>query len=90
VDRPVVDMTGLAGAYDIAFPVPDDELRALITRAFLSGGGVLPPEDVRKLDEIGNASLINGLGKAGLKLEPRKAPVPVLVIDSILKSPTSN
>ena len=85
VDRPVVDMTGLAGAYDIAFPVPDEELRALITRAFLSGGGVLPPEDVRKLDEIGNASLINGL-----KLEPRKAPVPVLVIESILKSPTSN
>ena len=90
VDRPVVDMTVLAGAYDIAFPVPDEELRALITRAFLSGGGVLPPEDVRKLDEIGNASLINGLDKAGLKLEPRKAPVPVLVIESILKSPTSN
>jgi uncharacterized protein (TIGR03435 family) len=88
VDRPVVDMTGLAGAYDIAFPVPDGELRALITRAFLFNGGVLPPESVRKLDEIGNASLINGLDKAGLKLEPRKAPVPVT--DSILKSPTSN
>jgi len=90
VDRPVIDMTGLVGAYDIAFAVPDDELRALVSRSFLSGGGVLPPENVRKLDEIGNDSLLAGLRAAGLKLEARKAPVSVLVIESILKSPTNN
>jgi len=30
------------------------------------------------------------LQKAGLKLEPRKAPLEVLVVDSALKSPTEN
>ena len=83
-------MTGLKGSFDISFPVPDDELRALVTRAFLFNGGTMPEESIRKLDEIGDAALINGLGKAGLKLEPRKAPISVLVIESILKSPTAN
>jgi hypothetical protein len=39
---------------------------------------------------VHNSSLHAGLRDLGLKLEPRKAPLPGLVIDSILKSPTEN
>jgi uncharacterized protein (TIGR03435 family) len=90
VDRPVIDMTRLTGKYDISFPMPDDELHALIGRAFLFNGGTASPEYAHQLEAIGNDSLYAGLRAAGLKLEPRKAPVQVLVIDSILKSPTVN
>jgi uncharacterized protein (TIGR03435 family) len=90
LDRPVIDMTELTGIYDFSIPVPEEDLRGMISRAFLNGGGVLPPEAIRHLDELDNASLYAGLRSLGLKLEQRKAPLPVLVVDSILKSPTEN
>ena len=88
--RPVVDLTGLHGRYDLTFPVVDEDLRAMVSRAFLMGGGSLPPEMVQQLDSMDLASLHAGLNSFGLKLEARKLPLPILVVDSILKSPTEN
>jgi len=90
LDLPVIDKTGLTGKYDISFPLPDDEIRGMITRAFLAGGGDSSPEMLKFLDSLDNASLFDGLRANGLKLEPRKLPVPVMVIDSVLKTPTDN
>jgi len=42
------------------------------------------------MEGVDYVSLFSGLRAVGLKLEPRKAPLPVLVVDSILKSPTEN
>jgi uncharacterized protein (TIGR03435 family) len=66
------------------------EIHGMITRGFLNSGGTLAPEAMRYLDSLDLASLYAGLGSVGLKLEPRKVPLPVLIIDSILKSPTEN
>jgi uncharacterized protein (TIGR03435 family) len=62
VDRPVFDMTGLTGAFDITFDVDTDSSQSIFTA----------------LQE-----------QLGLKLEPRKAPVEVLIIDDAAK-PSNN
>ena len=90
MDLPVVDKTGLTGKYDMSFPLPDDEIRGMISRAFLAAGGTGSPEMLKFLDGLDDASLYDGLNSLGLKLERRKLPVPVMVIDSILKTPTEN
>lgn len=90
LDRPVVDMTGLTGKYDMAFALSEEDFNGMHSRGFLNAGGSLPPDAIRNLDSLDLASLHAGLNSLGLKLEPRKAPLPVLVIDSVLKSPTEN
>jgi uncharacterized protein (TIGR03435 family) len=70
--RPVVDRTGLAGRYDVNLSwMPDG-----MTAEQLEG----IPRDARPQD----VSMFEALEQqAGLKLEPSRAPMPVLVIDSV-------
>jgi len=90
-DRPIVDMTGLAGQYDFAFDVTPEDYRGMIMRAALQAGVNLPPEAMRFLDGASSgAGLGDALQQVGLKLEARKAPLDVLVIDDALKTPTAN
>jgi uncharacterized protein (TIGR03435 family) len=84
LDRPVVDMTGLTGRYDFTVEYSVDELRNLV-RA--SGG------DASHIPDFGGdptISIFTSVEALGLKLEPRKAPVEVIVIDSVQKTPTAN
>jgi uncharacterized protein (TIGR03435 family) len=66
-DRPILDMTGLEGYFDL---------------------------DLRWSDESGTAespSLFTALQETlGLKLEPRKAPLDVIVVDRVKRIPTEN
>jgi uncharacterized protein (TIGR03435 family) len=90
LDRPVVDMTELKGKYDMTFAVSEEDIHGMMSRGFLNSGGSLSEEAIRNLDGLDYASLHAGLNSLGLKLAPRKAPLPVLVIDFILKTPTGN
>jgi uncharacterized protein (TIGR03435 family) len=84
VDRPVVDMTGLTGRYDFTLEYSVDELRNLV-RA--SGA------DASRIPDLGGdptISIFSSLEALGLKLEARKAPVEVIVIDRAEKTPTAN
>ena len=90
MDRPVVDMTNLNGRYDLDIPLTAEDYRVMLIRSAISAGVELPPQAYRLLDVAGDSSLYAGLHALGLKLESRKAPLPVLVVDSILKSPTEN
>jgi uncharacterized protein (TIGR03435 family) len=90
IDLPAVDMTGLKGKYDMSFPLPDDVVRGMITRAFLAGGGAASPEAQERVDALDDSPLFDGLRSLGLKLERRKLAMPVMVIDSISKTPTEN
>lgn len=45
---------------------------------------------MKLVDASSGDTLFNALEKLGLKLEPRKAPVEMLVIDQALKTPTEN
>jgi uncharacterized protein (TIGR03435 family) len=90
VDRPVVDMTGLTGTYDFSFKLTDEDYMVMQIRAGLSAGVPMPPQALKMLDIPSGDSLHSGLQSVGLKLDPRKAPLPVLVIDKADKTPTDN
>lgn len=90
LDRPVVDQTGLKGFYDFKLTLTPEDYRAMLIRSAVSAGINLPNEALRLLDNATDDSLHSALAAVGLKLEPRKAPLEVLVIDHIEKTPTEN
>ena len=91
LDRPVVDLTGVNGSYDVAFDLTPEDYRVMLIRAATAAGLVMSPEALRVLDgSPAPASLFEGLNRFGLKLEPYKAPLDMLVVDSVRKTPTEN
>ena len=78
--RPVVDRTGLNGLYDLSLqwddaPIPD--------------GGVLGA-DVHAASGTDRGSIFSAIQEQlGLRLEPQKSPVEVIVIDRI-ERPSAN
>jgi len=84
-DRPVVDMTGLTGRYDFTLQFSWDELRVLVSK---SGTGRQIPASPP--DGDAGISVFDSLQNLGLKLDSRKAPVEVLVVDHAEKTPTEN
>jgi uncharacterized protein (TIGR03435 family) len=77
--RPVVDETGLEGAYAVTLDVS-------MADVFRAGGRGVPPS----LDDAGGPDLLSSLRKQGLVLKARKVPVDVLVVDHLDKVPTEN
>jgi uncharacterized protein (TIGR03435 family) len=71
IDLPVVDLTGLAGAYDFRLDWAPTQ------RAEGGIGG--PPV----LGDAGGATMFDAIGRLGLKLEEGKYPVGVVVIDRV-------
>jgi len=81
VDKPVLDMTGLSGYYTltldwVAEPRQSSEGKADAPAAADSPSGAALPEAVQE--------------QPGLKLETRKAPIEILVVDHAEKTPTEN
>jgi uncharacterized protein (TIGR03435 family) len=85
VDRPVVDMTNLKGNYDFTLDYNMDDLRAVILSS-APPGTPLPP----KPEGDPGVSLMDSLQAAGLRLEPRKAPLEIIVVDHLEKTATAN
>ncbi len=82
---PVEDKTGLEGAYD--FTLTFTPIGLLQGRGGRGDAGPSPDAS----DPSGGLSLSDAINKQlGLKLEMRKRPMPVLVIDSIQEKPTDN
>jgi uncharacterized protein (TIGR03435 family) len=74
MDRPVLDLTGLDGLYDFTLDI--------------SGLNNFNP---RSADDISGPSIFTAVQTdLGLKLDSRKAPVDILVIDSVNKLPAEN
>ena len=91
MDRPIVDMTGLEGSYDFALDLTEEDYRIMLIRSGVNAGVVLPPQALRLLEGGGApVSLFDALQKLGLKLDARKAPLDVLVVDEARKMPTDN
>jgi uncharacterized protein (TIGR03435 family) len=89
-DRPVVDMTETPGNFDFNVDITPEDYRALLVRSAVNNGVSLPPEALRALEGVSGDSLFMSLQTVGLKMETRKAPLDVLVVDSIAKTPTEN
>jgi uncharacterized protein (TIGR03435 family) len=86
-ERPVIDSTGLTGVYEMEFDVSGEEVR---NAARAHGVAVPPPAGGEAASDPSGVSLASSLRRLGLKLESRKAPVEVLVIDRVEKAPTAN
>jgi uncharacterized protein (TIGR03435 family) len=89
-ERPVVDMTGLKGKYDFVLELTPEDFRAMMIRSAINAGVTLPPRAMQYAASASGDSLFSAVEKLGLKLESRKAPLEVLVIDHIEKAPTEN
>src|SRR5262249_32632438 len=91
LDRPVMDLTGVNGSYDVAFDLSPEDYRSMLIRAAVAAVLVMSPHALRSRDaSAARASLFEGLAKFGLKLETHRAPLDFLVVDSIRKTPTEN
>jgi uncharacterized protein (TIGR03435 family) len=76
LDRPVIDETGLNASYDFAL-----EFSSMPT-------GAAPPEDGPESESA--LSIFSAVKQLGLRLESRKGPVAMIVVDSGQKTPTEN
>jgi uncharacterized protein (TIGR03435 family) len=79
IDLPVVDLTGIEGAYDfqLEWSAP-------------AGGEDAGKGDASVAADPGGSTIFDALGRIGLKLEQRKRPVSVVVIDRVERIPTAN
>lgn len=89
-DRPVIDRTDLKGNYDFVLELSPEDFRAMGIRAAIAARVAMPPQAVQMAEAASGDSLFSSVEKLGLKLESRKAPVEVLVIDHAEKAPTDN
>jgi uncharacterized protein (TIGR03435 family) len=89
-DRQIVDMTGLTGSYTFTVDVTPEVYQAMLLRSMVLRGAKLPPEAQMLVDASSPSAIGDALEQVGLKLEQRKAPLDIIVIDSALKTPTAN
>jgi uncharacterized protein (TIGR03435 family) len=85
---PVFDMTGASGNYDIVLDYSRDDVRN--QQVIKLNGGPLPDPSPAQMAVPPGQSIYESLQKPGLKLESRKVPVEIIVVDSADKSPTEN
>jgi uncharacterized protein (TIGR03435 family) len=78
--RPVLDMTEMSGMFDIEFETNPADLDGLRKSAASDSA----------VDDSTYSSIFTAIQGLGLKLEPQKAPINHLFIDSALKVPTEN
>jgi uncharacterized protein (TIGR03435 family) len=90
MDRPIVDMTDLKSSYDFALDVTPEDYQAMLIHAAVAAGITLPPQALRLLDGASLPSLFEAVQKVGLKLDPRKAPLDMIIVDDGRKTPTDN
>jgi uncharacterized protein (TIGR03435 family) len=93
MDRPVIDRTALKGSYHVLLYSLD--MHSFVTAKYAA---VRPPPPGSAADAPGNlpsdptggSTIFKTMEKLGLKLERTKAPVEMLVVDRLEKTPTEN
>ena len=89
-DRPVIDQTNLTGRYDVELDVSRDEMMAAARAAGVTGVDTGARRGPDSASEPGGDSIFASMQRVGLKLEPRRMPVPLLVVDRIEKTASEN
>ena len=88
VDRPVVDLTDLKGIYQIALDIPIEEL--IKVKGAADALEAAPRAGPDSASDPTSSSMFAAIQRFGLRLEQRKAPMEVLVIEHAEKIPTAN
>jgi uncharacterized protein (TIGR03435 family) len=89
LDRPVFDETGLKGNYQIGLDLSMEDMMSLMSKNGFAGGGGPPPGRgdfgpnpfAGAGGESSGSSILMSIQRLGLKLDSRKSPMPMLVID---------
>ncbi|MGA3098224.1 MAG: TIGR03435 family protein [Bryobacteraceae bacterium] len=85
LERPVIDMTGIQGLYSFSMELSYENVTGFEgTTSGTTPDGGLPP------DSAPNPTILNSLRRLGLRLEARKAPMEMLIVDHAEKVPTEN
>jgi len=99
VDRPVVNQTGLTGGYEVAVDISQQDAitaaRGAVTFLPNEGGsggdsGKGPEVPGGSLPDPTGASIFSAVQNLGLRLEPKKLPLEMMVVDRLEKMPTAN
>jgi len=94
LDRPVVDMTELKGNYQVALDLTMEDLKNVARKVGVAVPGAAPASGDAGLpsDAVSDptGSVFKSVLQLGLKLEPRKTPLDLIVIDHVEKMPTEN
>jgi uncharacterized protein (TIGR03435 family) len=89
-ERPVIDMTGIQGQYEFDLVFAPETMHGMLGPLRPGpppgDGGPAPAETLGEAA----ASIFDAVQRYGLKLEPRKAPVEMIVVDHIDKEPAEN
>lgn len=95
LDRPVVDMTELKGKYEISMDLSMQEMLnaarkmgAPVPNAPAGAGDSSHPADAAS--DASSSSIFASIQALGLKLEPRKLPIDLIVVEKAEKMPTDN
>lgn len=89
MDHPVVNMTGLTGTYDFTLDVTQEDYYILLVRSGANAGVTMPPQALQLLGGT-PVSLFDALSQQGLRLEARKLPLDMIVVDHAQQTPTEN
>jgi uncharacterized protein (TIGR03435 family) len=89
---PAVNLTGLTGSYTFAFDLSLADMMAQARANGMGGPGAGAAAAGEASDPGGGAgtTVVAALNSLGLKLEPRKAPVTLLIVDHADKTPTED
>lgn len=90
MNLPVVNETNIDGYYDVAFELAPEDYRAMLVRAGAANGMQLPPQLIQMIQTATTPSLFEALDGLGLKMEVRKVPLDVIVVEQVAKTPTEN
>jgi uncharacterized protein (TIGR03435 family) len=94
VDRPAVDVTGLTGSYEVAVDLSQEDAmnvaRAAVSFLPIGKGGGDGPRALAGASDPPGSSIFTSVQNLGLKLEPRKMPLDMVVVDHAEKTPTAN
>jgi uncharacterized protein (TIGR03435 family) len=91
VGTPVLDMTDLKGKYQLALDFSMQDMMAVARRAGVDiPAGAPGTAPAGEASDPGSSSLFGAVQRLGLKLETRKAPVDLIVVDRAEKMPTEN
>ncbi len=91
VGTPVIDMTDLQAKYQVALDFSAQDLIAVARKAGIDiPAGAAPAPPAGEASDPGSTSLFGAIQRLGLKLESRKLPIDVIVVDRAEKMPTDN
>ena len=90
MNLPVVNQSNIDGYYDVSFEITQEDYRAMLIRAGSASGMQLPPQLMQMAQIASTPSLFDAIDGLGLKMDSRKVPLDVIVVEQVSKTPTEN